>query len=421
MEYEVKNIGSAPSGHKKIRWVKEHMPLLSSMEEEFSKTRPFDGVKIALSIHMEAKTAYLCKVLAAAGAEMTATGSNVLSTQDDVAAALADDGISVFAIHGADEKKYFEHIEKCLECHPNIVIDDGGDLVAMLHGKRTDLADEVWGGCEETTTGIIRLKAMEREGALRFPMVAVNDADCKHMFDNRYGTGQSVWDSIMRNTNLIVAGKKAVVAGYGWCGKGIAMRASALGAQVIVTEIDPVKAMEAKMDGYDVMTMDDAAPLGDYFISATGCCKTVTPDHMMKMKDMAILANAGHFDVEIDVAEAEETAIRKYEARENMTAYVMPNGNRINILAQGRLANIAAADGHPAEIMDLSFAVQVMGAMYVKDNFGPQTGGRPADGKVIDVSREIDRQIAARRLKAWGITIDELTDEQREYLNSWQI
>ena len=298
-KYEVKDMALAPSGHRKIEWVKANMPLLSALEKEFEVTKPFEGIKISLSIHMEAKTAYLCKVLAAGGAILSATGSNVLSTQDDVAAALADDGISIFAIHGADQETYNRHIEMCLEQKSNIIIDDGGDLVSMLHNERPDLAEEVWGGCEETTTGIIRLRAMEKEGALKFPMVAVNDADCKHLFDNRYGTGQSVWDSIMRNTNLIVAGKTVVVAGYGWCSRGIAMRAASLGAQVIVTEIDPVKAMEAKMDGHSVMTMGQAAPLGDIFVTATGCAGTIRMEHMEKMKNMAILANAGHFNVEI--------------------------------------------------------------------------------------------------------------------------
>ena len=264
--YDIRDISLAPSGHQKIEWVRNNMPLLRGMEEEFSKTKPFEGIKISLSVHLEAKTAYLCKVLAAGGAEMSVTGSNVLSTQDDVAAALADSGMKVFAYHGATPEEYDKHIEMCLEHKANIIIDDGGDLVGMLHTKRPDLAEEVWGGCEETTTGVIRLKAMEKEGILKFPMVAVNDADCKHLFDNRYGTGQSVWDSIMRNTNLIVAAKTVVVVGYGWCSRGIAMRANALGAKVIVTEVNPVKAIEAKMDGFDVMTMEKAAPYGDIFV-----------------------------------------------------------------------------------------------------------------------------------------------------------
>lgn len=414
-KYEVKDIGLAPLGHQKIQWVKNNMPLLSALEEEFKQTKPFEGIKISLSIHMEAKTAYLCKVLAAGGAILSATGSNVLSTQDDVVAALADDGISVYAVHGASEEEYFKHIEMCLEQKSNIIIDDGGDLVGMLHNQRPDLAEEVWGGCEETTTGIIRLKAMEKEGVLKFPMVAVNDADCKHLFDNRYGTGQSVWDSIMRNTNLIVASKTVVVAGYGWCSRGIAMRAAALGAKVIVTEINPIRAMEAKMDGHDVMTMAEAAPLGDIFVTATGCAGTISLDHMKLMKDKAILANAGHFNVEIDMAGIEETAIEKKEMRANIMGYKLPSGKWINIIAEGKLVNIAAADGHPAEIMDLSFAVQAMSAMYIKDNH------QKLENKVIDVSAEIDDVIARRKLEAWGIKIDSLTEEQEKYLNSWNV
>ena len=277
-KYQIRDIKLAPSGHQKIEWVKNNMPLLRSFEEEFVKTRPFEGIKISLSVHLEAKTAYLCKVLAAGGAQMSVTGSNVLSTQDDIAAALVEDGLMVYAYHGATAEEYDRHIEMALSHKPNIIIDDGGDLVGMVHGKRPDLAEEVWGGCEETTTGVIRLKAMEKEGILKFPMVAVNDAQCKHLFDNRYGTGQSVWTSIMSNTNLIVAGKTVVVAGYGWCSRGIAMRAAAMGANVIVTEINPVKAIEARMDGYSVMTMEKAAPLGDIFVTATGCTKTINMD-----------------------------------------------------------------------------------------------------------------------------------------------
>ncbi len=413
--YDVKDISLAPSGHRKIEWVKNYMPVLGGIGEEFRKNRPFEGVRISLSIHMEAKTAYLCEILAAGGAVLSATGSNILSTQDDVAAALADDGISVFAVHGEDEESYFRHIEMCLEQKPNIIIDDGGDLAGMLHGKRPDLAEEVWGGCEETTTGITRLRAMEAGGVLRFPMIAVNDADCKHLFDNRYGTGQSVWDSIMRNTNLIIASKTVVVAGYGWCGRGIAMRAAALGARVIVTEIDPVKAMEARMDGYDVMMMKEAAPLGDIFVSATGCCRTITTEHIMEMKDGAILANAGHFNVEIDMAALERECAGKRESRANITAYKMENGNTVHVIGEGRLVNIAAADGHPAEIMDLSFAVQALSAMYIMEHRGE------LENRVIRVPRETDEKIARRRLAAWGISIDSLTEEQEEYLRSWDL
>lgn len=413
--YDIRDIALAPSGHQKIEWVRNNMPLLRGMEEEFLKTKPFEGIKISLSVHLEAKTAYLCKVLAAGGAQMSVTGSNVLSTQDDVAAALADSGMKVFAYHGATQEEYDRHIEMCLAHKANIIIDDGGDLVGMLHTKRPDLAEEVWGGCEETTTGVIRLKAMEKEGVLKFPMVAVNDADCKHLFDNRYGTGQSVWDSIMRNTNLIVAAKTVVVVGYGWCSRGIAMRANALGAKVIVTEVNPVKAIEAKMDGFDVMTMERAAPYGDIFVSATGCCKTITVDHMMTMKDRAILTNAGHFDCEVDMKGLEEAATEKKETRRNIMGYKLPNGKWVNVIGEGRLVNIAAADGHPAEIMDMSFAVQALSAMYIKDHYKELGRG------VIDVSAEIDDVVARRKLAAWDIEIDTLTEEQEQYLASWNV
>ncbi|QIB68218.1 adenosylhomocysteinase [Aminipila butyrica] len=414
-KYEIRDLALAPSGHQKIEWVRNNMPLLRGFEEEFVKTKPFAGIKVSLSVHLEAKTAYLCKVLAAGGAQMSVTGSNVLSTQDDIAAALVEDGLMVYAYHGATAEEYERHIEMCLSHKPNIIIDDGGDLVGMVHGKRPDLAEEVWGGCEETTTGVIRLKAMEREGVLKFPMVAVNDAQCKHLFDNRYGTGQSVWASIMTNTNLIVAGKTVVVAGYGWCSKGIAMRAAAMGANVIVTEIDPVKAIEARMDGYSVMTMAKAAPLGDMFVSATGCNHTITVEHMLTMKDRAILTNAGHFDCEIDMAGLEKVAVEKMEARKNIMGYKLENGRMVNVIAEGRLVNIAAADGHPAEIMDMSFAVQTLSALYIRDNYKTLKKG------VIDVSAEIDDVVSNRKLEAWGIEIDKLTPEQEKYLNSWQL
>ena len=413
--FEIRDPELWRSGEQKINWVRHHMPLLNELEEEFKSTKPFEGVKISLSIHLEAKTAYLSLVLAAGGAKMAVTGSNVLSTQDDVAAALVKAGLSVYAYHGATQEEYDRHIEYTLSQKPNIVIDDGGDLVSMLHTKRQDLAEEVWGGCEETTTGVIRLKAMEREGALRFPMVAVNDADCKHLFDNRYGTGQSVWDSIMRNTNLIVAAKTVVVAGYGWCGRGIAMRASALGASVIVTEVDPVKAIEARMDGYQVMPMAKAAPLGDIFVSATGCCKTITVPVMETMKEGAILCNAGHFNCEVDMADLEEKATEKFETRKNIMGYRLPNGNMVNVIAEGRLVNIAAADGHPAEIMDMSFAVQALSAMYIREKH------ETLPCRVIDVSRELDDLVARRKLRAWGTEIDELTEEQKDYLSSWKL
>ena len=412
---EIRDINLAPSGRQKIEWVRHNMPLLNGLEEEFRKTRPFEGVKISLSVHLEAKTAYLCEVLAAGGAQMSVTGSNVLSTQDDVAAALAATGMKVYAIHGATPEQYDRHIEMALEHAPNIIIDDGGDLVNMLHTKRPDLMKDLWGGCEETTTGIIRLKAMEREGALKCPMVAVNDAKCKHLFDNRYGTGQSVWDSLLRNTNLIIAGKTVVVGGYGWCSKGIAMRAKALGARVIVTEIDPIPAIEAVMDGFEVMKMHEAAKRGDFFVSATGCNKVVTYEDMLEMKEGAILANAGHFNVEIDVAELEKRCLEKRETRKNIMGYKLENGRWIHLIAEGRLVNIAAADGHPAEIMDMSFAVQAFSALYILENH------EKLENKVIDVSEEIDLRIGRRKLSAWGIEIDSLTEEQERYLNSWDL
>ncbi len=415
MEYDIRDISLAESGHRKIEWVRHNMPLLRGFEEEFKRTRPFEGVKVSLSVHLEAKTAYLCEVLAAGGALMSVTGSNVLSTQDDVAAALADEGMRVFAYHAATEEEYFNHIRKTLENGPNIIIDDGGDLVSMIHREMPELADGVWGGCEETTTGVIRLQAMQREGVLKFPMVAVNDARCKHLFDNRYGTGQSVWDSIMHNTNLIIASKRVVVAGYGWCGRGIAMRASSLGARVIVTEVDPVKAIEAKMDGYDVMTMAQAAPLGDIFVTATGCDHIITGEHLQSAKEQAIFTNAGHFNVEVDMEWLEKNAVEKKLARENIMAYKLPNGKWINVIAEGRLVNIAASNGHPAEIMDMSFAVQLMSALYIKENhekFG---------NEVVNVTGEIDDIIARRKLDAWGIKIDSLTEAQKEYLSSWNV
>lgn len=414
-KYEIRDISLAPSGHQKIEWVKNNMPILNGLEEEFIQTKPFEGLKISLSVHLEAKTAYLCKVLAAGGAQMAVTGSNILSTQDDIAAALVEDGLSVYAYHGATPQEYDRHIEMTLEHKPNIIIDDGGDLVGMIHTKRPDLGEDVWGGCEETTTGVIRLKAMEREGILKFPMVAVNDAQCKHLFDNRYGTGQSVIGSIMSNTNLIIASKTVVVVGYGWCSRGIAMRAADMGARVIVTEIDPVKAIEAKMDGYDVMTMAKAAPLGDIFVSATGCSKTITMEHMLNMKEGAILTNAGHFDCEVDMKALEAEAVEKKETRQNIMGYKLSNGRWVNVIGEGRLVNIAAADGHPAEIMDMSFGVQALSALYIKENHDK------LENKVIDVSGEIDEKVARRRLAAWGIEIDELTAEQKAYLASWNV
>ena len=414
MSYEIRDISLWESGETKIRWVEENMALLRGIKAEFEKTRPFAGLRISLSVHLEAKTAYLCRVLAAGGAEMYITGSNPLSTQDDVAAALAHGGLNVYAYHGCTDEEYERHTSMVIsEGRPNIIIDDGGDLVNLIHTKYRELLPNVIGGCEETTTGIIRLHAMAREGALEFPMVLVNDADCKHLFDNRYGTGQSVWDGINRTTNLIVAGKKVVVAGYGWCGKGVAMRAKGLGASVIVTEVDPIRAMEAVMDGFAVMPMEEAAPLGDFFCTVTGDCEIITTKHFPLLKDGAILTNAGHFDVEVDMKALREYAVDTRVARNNIVGYKMPNGNWVYVIAEGRLVNICAGDGHPAEIMDMSFAIQALSAQYLVNNRGKITE------KLFKVPREIDEAVARRQLAAWGCRIDDLTDKQKEYLNAW--
>jgi len=408
----IKDLGLAESGKRKIEWVKRNCPLLRGLEEDFAASKPFAGVRIALSVHLEAKTAYLCKVLKAGGAEMFVTGSNPLSTQDDVAAALVSDGLEVFAAHGCTDEEYYDNIRRVLENDCNIIIDDGGDLVHMLHTEMTDRICHVYGGCEETTTGIIRLKAMDRAGQLKFPMVLVNDADCKHLFDNRYGTGQSVWDGINRTTNLIVAGKNVVVAGYGWCGKGVAMRAKGLGAKVIVTEVDPVKAIEAVMDGFEVMPMIDAAPLGDFLVTVTGCNKVITTEAFNAMHDGAICCNAGHFDCEVDMAALREMAVGTKLMRDNIMGYELANGNTICVLGEGRLVNLACGDGHPAEIMDMSFAIQALSAKYLLEHKDE------IKSKLIKVPAEVDNEVALRKLSFLGKKIDVLTEEQRAYLNN---
>jgi len=407
----IRDLSLAPSGENKIEWVRRNCPILRSLEEEFRETRPFAGKRIALSIHLEAKTAYLCKVLAAGGAEMFVTGSNPLSTQDDVAAALVKAGLNVYAWYGSTPEEYHAHLKETLSHHANIIIDDGGDLVNLLHTELQDELKYVIGGCEETTTGIIRLTAMHREGKLRFPMVKVNNADCKHLFDNRYGTGQSVWDGITRTTNLIVAGKYVVVAGYGWCGKGVAMRAKGLGAKVIVTEVDPIRAIEAVMDGFSVMPMREAAKLGDFFVTVTGCAGVITEPDMLEMKEGAVLTNAGHFDVEIDMKRLREIAAESREMRHNIIGYTLPNGRHVYVIAEGRLVNLAASDGHPAEIMDMSFAIQALSAKYLVENEGKLSE------LLIDVPREVDLEVANRKLRFLGIEIDHLTPEQQDYLN----
>ncbi len=413
MDYIIRDIGLAPEGEARINWVKKYMPLLNTLEREFIKDQPFKDKKITVSVHLEAKTAYLALVLAAGGAEVAVTGSNPLSTQDPIAAALAKAGLKVYAWHGATDEQYMDHLNKALDIGPDIIIDDGGDLVQLLHTSRSDLAENLLGGCEETTTGVMRLRAREKEGLLKFPMISVNDAYCKYLFDNRYGTGQSVWDGIMRTTNLIIAGKTVVVAGYGWCGRGVAMKAKGLGANIIVTEIDPIKAIEAVMDGFTVMTMDEAAALGDIFVTVTGCLKVIRKEHMEKMKDGVLLANAGHFDVEVWRPDLEELAVETRPMRKNITGYVMEDGRILNLMAEGRLVNLASGDGHPAEIMDMSFALQALSARYVLENRAK------LDNKVYIVPEEIDKRVAAMKLAAMGLEIDELSKEQDDYLNAY--
>ncbi len=407
---EIRDLSLWESGERKIRWVKGNMPLLRGIEAEFAETKPFAGKRIALSIHLEAKTAYLCRVLAAGGAEMYITGSNPLSTQDDIAAALVHSGLNVYAWHGVTPEEYEAHTRRVIEAKPHFIIDDGGDLVTLIHQEYPQYLPNVIGGCEETTTGILRLKAMAAAGELKFPMMLVNDADCKHLFDNRYGTGQSVWDGINRTTNLIVAGKTVVIAGYGWCGKGAAMRAKGLGAKVIVTEVDPVKAIEAVMDGFTVMKMEDAAPLGDFFVTVTGCSRVITENSFLKMHEGAILSNAGHFDVEVDMAGLKKLAVRSFEARQNITGYTLPNGVTVYVIAEGRLVNLAAGDGHPAEIMDMSFAIQARSAEWLIANRDTVTS------VLNNVPRAVDEAVARQKLAGMQIEIDTLTDEQRAYL-----
>jgi adenosylhomocysteinase len=411
--HRVHDISLSPSGEQKIDWARRNMPILNGIRASFEQDLPFRGLKIALSIHLEAKTAYLCRVLEAGGAEMYVTGSNPLSTQDDVAAALAAGGINVFALYGCSAEEYEACIDSVLMAEPDIIIDDGGDLVHGIVARFPQLIPKILGGCEETTTGIKRLVAMELANELRFPMFAVNNAGCKHLFDNRYGTGQSVFDGINHTTNLVIAGKTVVVAGYGWCGKGVAMRAKGLGANVIVTEVDSIKAIEAVMDGFRVMPMIEAASLGDLFITVTGDIKVIDEPEFNVMKDGAILTNAGHFDVEVNVRRLAEIAVDKKVMRPNIVGYQLKNGRWLHVIGEGRLVNLAAGNGHPVEIMDMSFGIQSLCARYVADHRGQ------LEAKLYPVPIEIDREVALRKLEALGVRIDCLTDEQKSYLRSW--
>lgn len=407
----IKDASLWQSGRDKIEWVRSYMPLLSSIEQEFTKNKPFAGMKISMSIHLEAKTANLAKVLKAGGAEVRVTGCNPLSTQDDVAAALVHEGFEVNAVHGTDDEGYKNDLVNTISFCPDILIDDGGDLMALLHGEYREYGKNLIGGCEETTTGVHRLISRQAAGKLDYTMIDVNDANCKHLFDNRYGTGQSTLDGIMNSTNLIIAGKTVVVAGYGWCGKGLAMRAKGMGAIVIVTEIDPIKAIEAVMDGFYVMTMDEAAPLGDLFVTLTGCSDVITAKHIEKMKDGVLLANSGHFDVEINKQDLETLSAQIFDRKPNIKGYKMADGRIINLLAEGRLVNLAAGNGHPAEIMDMSFAIQAKSLEFLAKNKGK------LEKKLYAVPEEIDNAVAELKLKTMNINIDHLTEEQKEYLS----
>ncbi len=409
----IKSISLAPSGRDKIQWVESYMPVLRSIRADFEQRQPFAGLRLAMSIHLEAKTAFLAETLRAGGAEVHITGCNPLSTQDDVAAALAESGMDVCAEHGVNDEQYTADLRAVLSCHPHLLIDDGGDLISLLHGDCRQFGDCLLGGCEETTTGVHRLLARQREGMLDYPMLDVNDADCKHLFDNRYGTGQSTLDSIMNTTNLIIAGKTVVVAGYGWCGRGFATRARGMGAVVIVTEIDPVKAIEAVMDGFTVMTMDQAAPLGDLFVTLTGCRDVITRRHLELMKDGALLANSGHFDVEINKHDLEAMSVRTHQRKPGIMGYYLPDGRVLNLLAEGRLVNLAAGNGHPAEIMDMSFALQALCLEFIASSRGS------LEHKVYPVPAEIDSRVAELKLASLGVSIDRLTEEQRDYLRGF--
>ena len=411
----VKDKSLAEYGRMKIEWVEDFMPALSCIRQRFAAEKPFAGKKITMSIHMEAKTAYLALCLRDGGAEVHATGCNPLSTQDDVVAGLDLLGVHVYGWHGANAEEYENHLTAALACCPDLIIDDGGDLLDLLTGKCKNFAGNIIGGSEETTTGIHRLLARAEAGVLPFPMMNANDAKCKHYYDNKYGTGQSVWDAIMHTTNLLVAGKTVVVAGYGYCGRGVAMRAKGMGAHVIVTEIDAIKALEATMEGYRVMTMDKAAPQGDIFVTTTGCRDIIVKKHMEVMKNNAFLSNAGHFNVEVNAEDLEMLSTRVFKRRDEIMGYEMADGRVLNLLAEGRLVNLASGNGHPAEIMDMSFAIQSLALEHMLKH------GKSMDKQVYDVPKEIDEKVAQLKLLGNGLEIDTLTQEQKTYLTGWGV
>ena len=413
---DVKDLSLAADGLKRIRWAEREMPVLRQIKERFSKEKPLQGLKLAACLHVTSETANLAITLKEGGAEVFLCASNPLSTQDDVAASLvADHGISTFAIKGEDTETYYNHIISVLEKKPHITMDDGADLVATLHGERTDLMENIIGGTEETTTGVIRLKSLADSGDLQYPVIAVNDADTKHFFDNRYGTGQSTLDGITRATNILWAGKTVVVIGYGWCGRGVAMRARGMGAQTIVCEVDHIRGLEAAMDGHQVMTMENASKLGDIFITVTGGMKAIDKKHVQNMKNGALLANSGHFNVEIDIDGIEELSDSKSEIKPFVEEYILMDGRKINLLGKGRLINLAAAEGHPSAVMDMSFADQSLSAEFVSTNY------KNLENQVYVVPRDIDDEIGRLKLLSMGIEIDKLTDEQEVYLNSWNV
>jgi len=416
VDYDVKDIRLAPQGKLKIEWAEASMPVLRLIRKRFKRERPLAGTRVTACLHVTTETANLVKTLQAGGAEVRLCASNPLSTQDDVAASLVQhDGIAVFAIKGEDNKTYYRHIQSAIEHQPQITMDDGADVVSTLHSKRKDLLKYVIGGTEETTTGVIRLRSMAERWVLKFPVISVNDADTKHLFDNRYGTGQSTLDGIIRATNRLVCGSTVVVAGYGWCGRGVAMRAKGLGADVIVTEVDPVKALEAAMDGYRVLPMEEAAKVGDFFITVTGNLKVIRSEHFARMKDGAIVCNSGHFNVELDIPALEKLSRHRRTVRPGVEEFTLRNGRRVSLLGEGRLVNLALAEGHPSSVMDMSFANQALSAEYLVKHH------KRLERKVYPVPPEIDKEIARLKLAGMGLRIDKLTKEQQKYLASWEL
>ncbi len=416
MNYGIKDIKLAEKGKDRIEWAENQMPVLLAIRKKFTEKRPIKGIKIAACLHVTTETANLVRTLKAGGAEVSLCASNPLSTQDDVAASLVKDyGIPVFAIKGEDKDIYYQHINQVLNYRPNITMDDGADLVSTIHSQKKKLIKEIIAGTEETTTGVIRLRSMEKNKALKYPIIAVNDAQTKYLFDNRYGTGQSTLDGLLRATNILIAGKKFVICGYGWCARGLAMRANGMGAQVIITEVDPIKALEAVMDGYQVMPIKEAAKIGDIFITLTGDINVISEEEFPLMKDGVILANSGHFNVEINIRALENLAVSKKKIREYIEEYTLKSSKKINLLAEGRLLNLSAAEGHPASVMDMSFANQALSVEYLVKE------GKTLSKKVYSVPGDIDKEIARLKLESMGIKIDKLTEEQERYLSSWKV